>query len=78
VPADAEVWFDGRKTNSKGVNRTFNTPPLEPGNRYCYDVIARWQENGRPVEQRSQVFVGAGGASAVDFLVPREVAAAAK
>ncbi len=68
VPARAEVWFDGKKMTANGSVRRFRTPPLMLGNRYTYDVSARWEENGRPVTQSQSVFVTAG--ADVDVVFP--------
>jgi len=68
VPADAELWFDGQKTNKTGRSRTFYTPPLERGKSYHYDVEARWTEDDKPVERMRRVHVTAGERVPVDFL----------
>jgi uncharacterized protein (TIGR03000 family) len=70
VPADAELWFEGQKTNQTGAERTFQSPPLEPGQKYVYDVRARWKENGKEVEQTRKVRVRAGERVTVDFTKP--------
>jgi uncharacterized protein (TIGR03000 family) len=67
VPADAELWFEGEKTNQTGPNRLFRSPALEAGQNYSYDVKARWMENGKPVEQTRIVRVRAGEMSQVNF-----------
>jgi len=61
VPANAEVWFNGVKTQpqTKSV-RHFATPALEPGWNYSYDIRVRWTEKSRPVEQTRRIFVRAG------------------
>jgi uncharacterized protein (TIGR03000 family) len=68
VPADAELFFNGAPTAQRGTERLFVTPPLEVGKKYQYDVLARWQQNGRPREQTKQVLVSAGARIRVDFL----------
>ena len=50
VPPNADIWFDGQKTNQKGAVRQFETPALDPGHDYAYEVRARWNENGRNIE----------------------------
>jgi uncharacterized protein (TIGR03000 family) len=40
--------------------RQFKTPPLEPGQRFAYAVVARWKENGREVTQSQHLPVSAG------------------
>jgi uncharacterized protein (TIGR03000 family) len=77
LPADAEVWFDGRKMTISGVVRRFLTPPLEPGDRYSYEVIAQWEENGQTVTRTQRVTVTAGATVDVVFPAP-PVAAGAK
>jgi uncharacterized protein (TIGR03000 family) len=60
VPAGAEIWFDGERTFQTGTDRVFTSPPLAPGLTYHYEVLARWTENGRPVQQAQRVAVRAG------------------
>ncbi len=67
VPADAELWFNGAKTQQGGATRVFESPPLEPGARYAYDVKARWTEGGKAVERTLRVPVTAGIKREVDF-----------
>ena len=55
VPADAEVWFAGNKTDQTGTTRRFVSPPLPPGYNYTYDVVARWMKDGQPVEEKRTV-----------------------
>jgi uncharacterized protein (TIGR03000 family) len=70
VPANATLWFDGVQTKQTGVLRTFHTPPLERGHSYHYDVKARWEQNGKPVERLRRVNVHAGARVTVDFKQP--------
>jgi uncharacterized protein (TIGR03000 family) len=67
VPADAELWFNGAKTEQTGTLRTFESPPLEVGTRYAYDVKARWTEGGKAVEKTFHVPLTAGTRTAVNF-----------
>jgi uncharacterized protein (TIGR03000 family) len=67
VPADAAIWFQGAKTGQRGEERTFVSPPLEPGRAYTYEVRARWNQDGKEVEQTRQVRVRAGETVKVDF-----------
>jgi len=68
VPADAELWFEGKKVSNTGTSRSFRTPPLEQGHKYSYEVRARWKEGGKPVEKTRKVIVKAGERSTLDFL----------
>lgn len=67
VPAGAELWFGGVKTRQTGAVRLFQSPPVEVGQWYGYDVKARWTEDGKEVERTRHVSVTAGARSAVDF-----------
>jgi uncharacterized protein (TIGR03000 family) len=68
VPADAELWFQGQKTDLTGSQRTFTSPMLERGASYTYDVKARWTEDGKPVEKTRSVKVRAGERTTIDFV----------
>jgi uncharacterized protein (TIGR03000 family) len=70
VPASAKVWFDGTATTSTGPERQFVTPPLAQGRQFTYWVRARWNENGREVNQLQPVEVTAGGHFNVRFPEP--------
>jgi len=72
VPADdAAVWFEGVQTAQTGDYRTFESPPLDPGQTYTYDVRASWYEDGQAVDQTRQVQVSAGQHVMVDFASPQ-------
>jgi uncharacterized protein (TIGR03000 family) len=79
VPPDAEVWFDGVKTQQAGPTREFVSPPLTPGQAYTYRVRARWTENGKPVEQERDIRVRANQQTVETFTAgaPSRAAAAA-
>lgn len=70
VPADAQVWFDGKPTTTTGSVREFNTPPLKPGSQYSFAIRARWNENGREVNQTQQVQFVPGQFLDVSFPAP--------
>jgi len=65
--ADADVWLGSTQTTSRGTQRTFQSPPLQPGMDYSYTVKAHWVENGKPIDQAREVTVRAGQTSTVDF-----------
>jgi uncharacterized protein (TIGR03000 family) len=74
APPDAAIWFDGTKTASTGSVREYQSPPLPPGNRYSYEVRARWNENGHEVTQTQKVEVTARAHVNVDFPLPPKTA----
>jgi len=68
VPADAQILFDGSPTTQKGTERQYVTPPLQVGKKYHYQIVARWTDNGKPVEHKRKVAVTGGSTAHVDFL----------
>jgi len=70
VPPNADVWFEGDKTQQKGEDRLFTSPQLEAGRKYSYDVKVHWMDNGKPVERQRTVSVEAGKRTVVDFRKP--------
>jgi uncharacterized protein (TIGR03000 family) len=70
VPADAQVLFNDVLMTSTGAVREFSSPRLTPGQKYHYDVQAKWNENGREVTQTRQVAVSPGANVSVDFTAP--------
>jgi uncharacterized protein (TIGR03000 family) len=68
VPPDARVFLDGQPTSQGGEFRQFVSPPLEPNEKYSYEIRASWTENGRPVERIRKVDVHNGQVVNLDFL----------
>jgi uncharacterized protein (TIGR03000 family) len=65
--ADATVWFNGFQTTSRGINRQFDTPDLQPGVNYSYTVKAAWTQNGTAMSREYVVRVNPGARVLVDF-----------
>jgi len=72
VPENAEVWIDGQKTSQTGSFREFATPPLESGQKFIYDIKARWTENGKEVVRDRQLNFYAGDRLMVNMMVPAQ------
>ncbi len=68
VPPNAEIWFEGAKTQQTGMFREFLSPPLERGQDFTYHVRARWNENGKEVDKTRELRVRAGDHMMIDFL----------
>jgi uncharacterized protein (TIGR03000 family) len=64
---EADVWFSGYKTSSRGTSRTFDSPNLKPGSTYSYTVRASWSQGGQIVSAETAVPVTAGARLVVDF-----------
>jgi uncharacterized protein (TIGR03000 family) len=63
----AEVFVDGVKTAQTGTERVFESPPLEAGKRYKYEVTAKWIEGGATREAKRAVVGTPGEVVRVDF-----------
>jgi uncharacterized protein (TIGR03000 family) len=68
VPDDARVWFDDQETKQTGQTRQFESPVLEPGHQYVYDVKVRWRDkDGKEVTKARQLNVSANDNVSIDF-----------
>jgi uncharacterized protein (TIGR03000 family) len=68
VPAEAQLWFQGQKTQQQGSNRFFESPPLEAGKTYAYKVKAAWMnDKGENVERMRTLQVRAGDYLRIDM-----------
>jgi uncharacterized protein (TIGR03000 family) len=54
VPADAQLYADGQLTTTTSGRRVFNTPPLEDGQTYFYDLRAQVVRDGNKREDTKQ------------------------
>jgi uncharacterized protein (TIGR03000 family) len=68
VPAGAEVWFDGEKSDQKGTERSFRTKPLQADTINTVEVKASWKENDKPVERTRKVRVMAGDEVSISLM----------
>jgi uncharacterized protein (TIGR03000 family) len=55
LPANAQLWINSASTTRTGSIREFQSVPLTPGVRYEYTIHARWEDNGREVDQTQRV-----------------------
>jgi uncharacterized protein (TIGR03000 family) len=64
---DADVWLNGTAVRGSGATRGFESPELEAGKTYQYEVVARWQQDGRERAESRTVTVAAGQTAVADF-----------
>ena len=74
LPEHAAIWFNGSPTQSKGMVRYFESPPLTPGKRYAYTVRIVWHEKGKWVHKVEKVPVRSGEIHCI-YLTPADEAA---
>lgn len=64
---NAEVFVNRQPTAATGTERAFESPPLEAGKEFGYEVVAEWVENGEKKAVTRTVAVTAGTTLVVDF-----------
>lgn len=69
LPAqDAELWVnDSALTTTRGMDREFQSPPLDPAKNYTYTVKTRWTVDGKTMEKSRDVKVEPGKTATVSF-----------
>jgi len=67
LSASGEVTFGSYQTSQSAGPKAYETPALNPGKTYSYDIRARWMDNGREVTQTRSVMIHAGDRVNVDF-----------
>jgi len=68
--ASGEVWVEGQKMGGNGTTRTFDTPALEQGRNYSYQITAAWQQDGQLATRERRVSFAPGQTVVVDFTQP--------
>jgi uncharacterized protein (TIGR03000 family) len=67
IPANATIFFQGARTQQSGMNRWFESPVINPGFNYSYEVVATWRENDREVNHRRVIPVQPGDLLEIRF-----------
>ena len=62
---DAELLFDDQKITTNGMNREWETPPLERGRTYEYVFTAKWRPNNYTLVTRKKTVQFKGGDAVV-------------
>jgi len=71
VPPNAQLWFDGTKTQQTGSTRFFTTPPLTNTQNATYEVRATWtDQSGNTVNRTRRVQVTPNQQAVVNFMQP--------
>ena len=60
APAEAKLYIDDQLMKTSSERRTFQTPTLEKGQAYYYEVRAELVRDGRTVTETKRVIVKAG------------------
>jgi uncharacterized protein (TIGR03000 family) len=67
VPSDARLFIDDMPVKVPAGVRSFDTPPLEPGQLFYYVVRVEAMRDGRPVTETRRIIVQAGQVARADF-----------
>jgi uncharacterized protein (TIGR03000 family) len=67
---NTQIWFQDHQTQQRGTVREFESPGLQPGQTYTFQIRARVMQNGQPVDQFRKVQAQAGQHVTVDFSNP--------
>jgi uncharacterized protein (TIGR03000 family) len=71
VPAaDAIVWIEGVQMKESGITRDYQSPPLEQGHNYNYEIRAQWTQDGKTLNQTQKFPIHAGEQVLVAFDKP--------
>jgi uncharacterized protein (TIGR03000 family) len=60
LPADAKLYIDDQLMKTTSERRTFNTPALDQGQTYYYELRAEVVRDGKPVTVTKRVTLKAG------------------
>jgi uncharacterized protein (TIGR03000 family) len=81
LPADADLFVDGKRADLTSAKRTVVTPELKPGKEYFYTVKAEAVRDGKKVEKVRKVAFRAGSVVRLNLgdlkAAPDQTAAAA-
>jgi len=67
LPANAKLYVDDTACPLTSDTRSFDTPKLQPGQKYYYDVRAEFVSSGSTVSQTQRVVLEAGQQVSVSF-----------
>lgn len=73
-PAAADVWLNGKPVDGAAAEeRVLTSPTLKPGERFTFDVRARWSRGGKTYEASHSAALGSGDRSRVLIVSGAEV-----
>jgi len=70
VDTDAILVINDKDTKTKGAERYFQSPPVDAGKTFSYEIEATWTNQGIPMRQRRTIILRAGDRATVDLTKP--------
>jgi hypothetical protein len=67
VPSGAQVWLAGKPVDTAAMPIVLESPTLEPGQRYSFDLRVTWPEPTGVQERKRVVTVGAGQSTSLTY-----------
>jgi uncharacterized protein (TIGR03000 family) len=67
LPADAKLFIDDQQMKTTSERRVFNTPKLEAGTSYYYQLRAEVVRDGKTYTENKRIIVRAGETSKATF-----------
>lgn len=67
IPANAQVWVGGQPVKVATVPLTLESPDLDPGQRYTFDLKVAWKERSGEQERKRRVTVEAGQTTSLTY-----------
>jgi uncharacterized protein (TIGR03000 family) len=67
IPNNAEVWVGGQSVNVAATPVVIESPNLEPGQRYNFDLRVAWKEPSGVQERKRTVTVDAGQSTSLTY-----------
>ena len=67
LPPDAKLWVDSVECPLTSAVRSFDTPPLDPSQKYVYNLKIAVARDGRTVGETRRVTIIPGQPAQVDF-----------
>ena len=67
VPASAQVWLGGQPVDAAAIPIILESPALESGQRYSFDVRVVWNEGRKEQERKRTVLVEAGDSKSLTY-----------
>src|SRR5262245_55502035 len=67
LPEEGQLTIDDSTTKQEGEERTFVTPPLEPGKQFTYTLAVTVKRGDKLLTRKREVVVRSARTSSVDF-----------
>src|SRR4051812_3720305 len=67
LPADAKLYVEGVLCPKTGATRSFDSPPIQPGRSYSYELRAEIERDGKTVADTKTIKVRPGQTTELDW-----------